>query len=40
MTTLSNPSTLWESVRNEIRAVVSQNDFDSWFSNISATEIS
>ncbi|HAZ65521.1 MAG TPA: chromosomal replication initiator protein DnaA, partial [Opitutae bacterium] len=33
-------STLWESVRNEIRAVVSQNDFDSWFSNISATEIS
>ena len=39
MTTLSNPATLWDSVRSELRNVISKSDFDSWFANINATEI-
>jgi len=34
MTAISTPSTLWDSVKAELRAVVSATDFDSWFTNL------
>jgi chromosomal replication initiator protein len=34
MSVISTPSTLWESVKAELRAVVSATDFDSWFANL------
>jgi len=34
MTAISTPSTLWDSVKAELRTVVSATDFDSWFTNL------
>ncbi len=34
MTAISTPATLWDSVKAELRAVVSATDFESWFTNL------